>query len=144
MTPTQRWPKDLILSRYLLKQQQQFHRKVEAMERFVLINAIALGVLQLLSLEMPMTVWKDFPRWFRTLPSNGYPSEQIVLLTQQRTEEVYFSQKYVRTTFDKILKCSIIIYETVDNGAFLLHETNCFMKTKTFYCPVTIRPLQKC
>ena len=28
-----------------------------------------------------MTVWKDFPRWFRTLPSNGYSSEQIVLLT---------------------------------------------------------------
>ncbi len=81
MTPTQGWPKDLILSRYLLKQQQQFYRKVEAMERFVLINAIALGILQLLSLEIPMTVWKDFPRWFRTLPSNGYPSEQIVLLT---------------------------------------------------------------
>ena len=88
------------------------------MERFVLINAIVLGVLQLLSLEMSMTVWKDFPRWFRTLPSNGYPSEQIVLLTQQRTEEVYFSQKYVRATFDKILKCSITTYETVDNGAF--------------------------
>ncbi len=28
-----------------------------------------------------MTIWKDFPRWFRTLPSNGDPSEQIVLLT---------------------------------------------------------------
>ncbi len=81
MLPTQGWPKDLILSRYPKKKQQQFQRKVEAMERFVLINAIALSILQLLSLEMPMTVWKDFPRWFRTLPSNGYPSEQIVLLT---------------------------------------------------------------
>ena len=54
MTPTQGWPKDLILSRYPKKQQQQFYRKVEAMERFVLINAIALGILQLLSLEMPI------------------------------------------------------------------------------------------
>ncbi|MDE5068281.1 MAG: hypothetical protein O4752_03670, partial [Trichodesmium sp. St4_bin8_1] len=26
MTPTQGWPKDLILSRYLLKQQQQFYK----------------------------------------------------------------------------------------------------------------------
>ena len=51
------------------------------MEEFVLINAIALSILQLFSLEMPMTVWKDFPRWFRTLSSNGYPSEQIVLVT---------------------------------------------------------------
>lgn len=81
MVPTQGWPKDLILSRYPKKQQQQFRRKVEAMERFVLINAIALAVLQLVSLEMPMTIGQDFPRWFRTLPSNGYPSEQIVLLT---------------------------------------------------------------
>ncbi|MDE5094942.1 MAG: hypothetical protein O4804_12135 [Trichodesmium sp. St11_bin5] len=48
------------------------------MERFVLINAIALGVLQLLSLEIHKTVWNNFPRWFGTLPSNGYPSEQIV------------------------------------------------------------------
>ncbi|NES68828.1 MAG: hypothetical protein F6K24_28180 [Okeania sp. SIO2D1] len=81
ITPTQGWPKDLILSRYLKKHQQQVKRKVEAMERFLLINAIALAVLQLLSLEMPMMIWKDFPGWFRTLPSNGYPSEQIVLLT---------------------------------------------------------------
>ena len=51
------------------------------MEEFVLINAIALSILQLFSLEMPMTVWKELPRWFRTLPSNGYPSEQIVLVT---------------------------------------------------------------
>ncbi|MCL2926012.1 MAG: hypothetical protein MGF17_15750 [Trichodesmium sp. MAG_R04] len=51
------------------------------MERFVPINAIALAVLPLLSLEMPMTVRKDFPRWFCTLPSSGYPREQIVLLT---------------------------------------------------------------
>jgi len=51
------------------------------MERFVLINAIALGVFQLLSLEMPMTVWKDLPRCFCALPSNGYPSEQIVIQT---------------------------------------------------------------
>lgn len=91
LLPTQGWPKDLILSRYPKKQQQQFHRKVEAMERFVLINAIALAILQLLSLEMPMTIWKDFLSWFRTLPSNGYPSEQIVLLTRSRTEEAYFS-----------------------------------------------------
>ncbi len=82
LLPTQGWPKDyLILNRYPNKQQQQFHRKVEAMERFVLSNAIALAILQLLSLEMPMMISKDLPRWFRTLPSNGYPSEQIVLLT---------------------------------------------------------------
>ena len=53
------------------------------MRRFVLINAIALAILQLLSLEMPTAIWKGFPRWFRTLPKHGYPTEQIVLLTLQ-------------------------------------------------------------
>ncbi|NEP91439.1 MAG: hypothetical protein F6K18_34175 [Okeania sp. SIO2C2] len=51
MAPTKGWPKDLILSQYSHKQQQQVKRKVEAMERFVLINAMALAVLQLLSLD---------------------------------------------------------------------------------------------
>ena len=72
---------DLVLSQYPENEQQQIKRKIEAFERFVLVNAIALAILQLLSLEMPNTIWKDFPRWFRTLPSNGYPSEQIVRLT---------------------------------------------------------------
>ena len=70
MTQTQDLPKDMILSRYPKQQQQHFHRKLEAMERFVLIDAITLGVLQLLSLEMAMTVDQDLPRWFRTLPKN--------------------------------------------------------------------------
>lgn len=83
MTPSKGWPEDVVLARYPEQQQQQVKRKVEAFERFVLINAIALAILQLLSLEMPTTIWKNFPRWFRTLPNNGYPSEQIVLLTLQ-------------------------------------------------------------
>ena len=32
---------------------------------------------------MPAQIWRDFPRWFRTLPGHGYPSEQIVRLTLQ-------------------------------------------------------------
>ena len=78
---------DLVLSQYQEKEQQQVIRKIEAFERFVLVNAIALAILQLLSLEMPNTIWKDFPRWFRTLPSNGYPSEQIVRLTLVEQKE---------------------------------------------------------
>lgn len=83
MTNTPRWPQDLILSHHKETEQQKIKRKVEAFERFVNLNAIALAILQLLSLEMPARIWKSFPRWFRTLPSNGYPSEQIVRLTLQ-------------------------------------------------------------
>ena len=73
------------------------------MERFVLINAIALGVLQLLSLEMPMTVWKDFPHWFRALPSNGYPSEQIVLLTLAEQRKYILAKSRSRLLLTKFL-----------------------------------------
>ena len=87
MTRTKRWPIDLILTQHKEKKQQLFQRKIEAFERFVLVNAIALAILQLKRLEMPTAVWKGFPRWFRTLPSHGYPSEQIVLLTLQEHRE---------------------------------------------------------
>ena len=46
------WPKNLILAPYPKKQQQQLKRKIEAFERFVILNATALALLQLLSLEM--------------------------------------------------------------------------------------------
>ncbi|NEP87741.1 MAG: transposase [Okeania sp. SIO2C2] len=118
MTPTQGWPKDLILSRYPKKHQQQVQTKVEAMERFVLILAMALAVLQLVSLEMPMTIWKDFPHWFRTLPCNGYPSEQIVLLTLAEQRKRILAKSTSGLLSDKILNYSIAIHETVESGAF--------------------------
>jgi hypothetical protein len=62
---------------------QQVVRKVEAFERFVNLHAIALGILQILALELADSIWQQFPRWFRTLPQHGYPTEQIVRLTLQ-------------------------------------------------------------
>ena len=44
MLSAQGLPKNLILSPYPKKQQQQIKRKVEVMEEFVLINAIALAI----------------------------------------------------------------------------------------------------
>ncbi|NER06635.1 MAG: hypothetical protein F6K17_30660 [Okeania sp. SIO3C4] len=136
MTPTKGWPKDLILSRYSHKQQQQVKRKVEAMERFVLINAIALAVLQLLSLEMPMTIWKDFPRWFRTLPSNGYPSEQIVLLTLASQRKHILAKSRPGLLLTKFLSTRSPQIRDSRIWSILSHETNCILNQKTFYCPV--------
>ena len=53
--------KNLILNQYEKKERQQIQKKVEAFERFVNVNAIALGILQLVSLEMPNYIWKVFP-----------------------------------------------------------------------------------
>lgn len=87
MTPTKRWPQPLELPQQdpeLFK--KKVLAKVEAFERFVNLNAIALGLLQVLALEMSQSVWSHFPVWFRTLPSHGYPSEQVVRISLQHLQ----------------------------------------------------------
>jgi hypothetical protein len=83
MPTAPRWPKGLPLAESQVAFRQQVARKVEAFERFVNLNAIALGILQILSLELADSIWQGFPRWFRTLPQHGYPTEQVVRLTLQ-------------------------------------------------------------
>ena len=87
MSPTKRWPQPLELPEHspeLFK--KQVLAKVEAFERFVNLNAIALGLLQVLALEMKQSVWSHFPVWFRTLPSHGYPTEQVVRISLQHLQ----------------------------------------------------------
>jgi hypothetical protein len=74
---------DQFLHRAGEQYRAQVMRKIEAYERFVNISAIALGILQILSLKYPDHIWKRFPVWLRTLPKHGYPSENVVRLTLQ-------------------------------------------------------------
>lgn len=83
MPSAPRWPQNLQLASSTKFFRQSVARKVEAFERFVNLHAIALGILQILSLEQSNSIWQQFPRWFRTLPQHGYPTEQIVRLTLQ-------------------------------------------------------------
>ncbi|MBO1350202.1 MAG: transposase [Hormoscilla sp. GUM202] len=83
LPPTPQWPKNLIIDQFPVKERPIINRKMAARERFVNLNAIGLGILQVLSLEMSVDIWQGFPRWFRTLPKHGYPTEQIVRLTLQ-------------------------------------------------------------
>jgi len=92
MPKTPQFPPNLCLADYAPLVQSQILQKVEAFERFVNLNAIALGVLQILALELPHSVWTHFPRWFRTLPQHGYPSEQIVRIALQHQQTMIFSR----------------------------------------------------
>lgn len=92
MDKTPQFPPNLCLTDYGATEQDQIQQKVEAVERFVNLNAIVLGVLQVLALELPQTVWGNFPRWFRTLPEHGYPTEQIVRLTLQHQQPTIFAR----------------------------------------------------
>ncbi|MCT7996678.1 hypothetical protein, partial [Laspinema olomoucense] len=85
MTPSSRDPKNLNIQDYSDKDGVNLPDKIEAFERFVNLNALVLGILQILSLSMPSTIWQDFSGWFRTVPSSGYPSEQIVRLTLKQS-----------------------------------------------------------
>jgi hypothetical protein len=90
MTTAPSWPTNLNLADYPESVQGQILAKVEAVERFVNLNAIALGVLQVLALELPTLIWSNFPRWFRTLPKHGYPSERIVQIAlQHQAQEIF-------------------------------------------------------
>jgi DDE superfamily endonuclease len=92
MDKTTQFPPNLCLADYEPAEQDQIQQKVEAFERFVNLNAIALGILQILALELPQSIWNNFPRWFRTLPEHGYPTEQIVRLTLQHQQPMIFAK----------------------------------------------------
>jgi hypothetical protein len=91
MDKTKLFPPNLCLADYEPVRQDQIQQKVEAFERFVNLNAIALGILQIVALELPQSIWNIFPRWFRTLPEHGYPTEQIVRLTLQHQQPMIFA-----------------------------------------------------
>lgn len=92
MTTAPTWPTNLVLDDYAKSIQTRVYAKVEAFERFVNLNAIALGLLQVLALELPKLIWAYFPRWFRTLPQHGYPTERIVQLSLQHQAELIFAK----------------------------------------------------
>ena len=103
MKTVSKWPQNLTLANYDEDFQRQVTRKVEAFERFINLNAIALGLLQVLALEMPSHVWTHFPLWFRTLPKHGYPSEQIVRLSLQNQQEMNLSRSMPALLLAKLL-----------------------------------------
>jgi hypothetical protein len=103
MPKVSRWPKNLRLAQHSEAFHAQVIRKVEAFERFVTLNTIALGLLQVLSLEMPQQVWQHFPIWFRTLPKHGYPSEQIVRLSLQAQRDAILSKNSPCLLLSKLL-----------------------------------------
>ena len=97
--------------------QVQVAIKVEAFERFVNLNAIALGVLQVLALELPDLVWAHFPQWFRTLPKHGLPSEQIVRMALQHLQSVVLSKRRPSLLLAKLLAAKLKPTETPQQTA---------------------------
>lgn len=112
------WPDSMHLLDYDHHIQTQILTKVEAFERFVNLNAIALGLLQVLALEMPNHTWRYFPGWFRTLPKHGYPSERIVRMALQDQQEFVLSKSRAGLLLSKLLTDKIRQGKTHKKPAF--------------------------
>ena len=56
---------------------QQINATLTAVERFVTLAIMAVGILQYLSLTVPTQVWRGHTGWLRTY-SSSFPSERIV------------------------------------------------------------------
>jgi hypothetical protein len=103
LAPTPLWPQNLALAKLDDTLQAQVKRKVEAFERFLNLHAIALGILQVLVLESPQSVWAHLPRWFRTQPKHGYPSEQFAQLSLQHQWHTNLAESRQALLLDQLL-----------------------------------------
>ena len=112
MTKIAHWPKNLVLANFDNAFHTQVATKVEAFERFVNLSAIALGLLQVLALELPNTVWTHFPRWFRTLPGHGLPSEQIVRMALQHLQLLVLAKRRPSLLLAKLLTAKAQLSDT--------------------------------
>lgn len=123
MTRAASWPKNLVLADFDTDFQAKVSIKVEAFvhraspkeKRFVNLNAIALGFLQVLALDLPNLVWGHFPQWFRTLPKHGLPSEQIVRMALQHLQPTVLAKRRLTLLLAKLLQL---------NSSHLRHSNN--------------------
>lgn len=60
-------------------QQRLIAKTVDAIEGFVNFGCIAYGILQILALNYPQTIWSKYTGWLRTIRSE-IPSEEVVRL----------------------------------------------------------------
>ena len=75
--PKMKRNKPLDYSSLISSQKMKCDQAIEAIERFVNLGAIALGLLQYLALTRPVQIWESYQGWLRTYPSD-IPSEGVV------------------------------------------------------------------
>jgi hypothetical protein len=75
--PTRQRRKTTDLSCLTKTALQQINATLSAIERFVTLAIMAVGILQYLSLTIPSQIWRGHTGWLRTY-SSAFPSERIV------------------------------------------------------------------
>jgi hypothetical protein len=80
MKPLKRRSGNLYMHREPEAYRQAVRRKLGAYHCFMQIGIIAQGLLQMLAILYPETVWQRFGSWLRTMRPGVAPSEQVVAL----------------------------------------------------------------
>jgi len=78
MTPISRRSGNQYLHMKSERYRQLVRRKMDAYHRYVQLGCIAQGILQHLSLNFRVRVWKHFRSWMRTMKPSLAPSEAVV------------------------------------------------------------------
>jgi hypothetical protein len=73
-----RWPRDQYLHRKSGAYRSAVRRKIEAYHRFLQLGVIAHGLIQMLAIQQPRTMWRHFGSWMRTMNTARPPSEFVV------------------------------------------------------------------
>jgi len=60
---------------------------------------MAQGLLQILAIPYPSTVWRRFGSWLRTIRPGVAPSEQVVALALRESLPEYILQRKMGTTY---------------------------------------------
>jgi len=89
---TPRWPQNLIIDKLPVKDRPLLKRKMAAMEGFVNLNALGLGILQLLSLEMSVDRGARFSRLVSHSAQTWLPHRTNCASYSSRSCGTYFSE----------------------------------------------------
>jgi hypothetical protein len=73
-----RWPRDQYLHRKSDPYRSAVRRKIDAYHRFMQVGVIAHGLMQMLAIQQPRTMWRHFGSWMRTMNTSRLPSEFVV------------------------------------------------------------------
>ena len=87
---------------------QAVRRKLGAYHCFFQMSVIAQGLLQMLAILYPDTVWRRFGSWLRTIRPGVAPSEQVVALALRESLPEFIA------SFKKTNPLAKIISENLD------------------------------
>lgn len=85
MTPLQRTSGNQHLHKKPETYRHAVRRKIDAYHRHIQLGLIAQGLLQILAVTAPRTVWLSFGSWIRTIRPGLPPSEQVAAVAMRNT-----------------------------------------------------------